>query len=106
MERKSKWWIKVFYRYLDIAIHNAWILFDDAKRGSSKSMLSFKIQLASQLIERGRLHMSAKFHQRISTGCHPPKHPLQVDHLPAYSVKRRRCCGCSSKGITTHKTNV
>lgn len=98
--RKSlKWWKKVFYRLLMVAVVNAWIIHMDIHKKKTK-LLHFLVPLAESLISYGKQHSTVK--RRSSRG-RPSKRARQLHnvggHLPLEGQTRRRCARCSQNGI-------
>lgn len=69
IDRKTnKWWKRVFYRLLQIAVSYSWIIF---KKFRSKEMplITFLMPLSENLIQIGKLGMKSK--ERIQAGTGP-----------------------------------
>ena len=93
--KSSKWWRRVFYKVLMIAVVNSWILFQEATRRGTP-LITFLIRLAEGLIEAGKLKASVKrrpFHSK------PSRRFLTKmnvgEHMPHEGQTRRRCVRCS-----------
>lgn len=100
--RSLKWWHRIFYFLLDLAIVNAFTIMKCVK--GEQDQLSFRIRLARQLIagfsskkRRGRPPMFiAK--KSGSIGVPQEVRTLNVgDHLPKRNSRYRRCRLCSTR---------
>lgn len=96
IDRKTnKWWKRVFYRLLLMAVSNSWILY---KKCQSKKipLIDYLIPLAEELIATGKHKYQV---HKVAAG--PPsrkkKPMINVDHLPVKNGTRRRCAQCSQK---------
>ncbi|KAF2886074.1 hypothetical protein ILUMI_20100 [Ignelater luminosus] len=101
-DRKSgKWWKKVFYRLLIVAVANAHVLYNDLHR-TKTPFLPFVIQVAEELVSLGRSKAAVKSRSATSLG-RPPKVKKRKttvnvgDHLPSQGKTHRRCFRCSSQ---------
>lgn len=91
-ERKStKWWKKVFYRLLKMAIVNSWVIYRE-KVNRKCSMKNFLIDLSLEMMEYGKQNTHKK--QRSNKESCP--RGLQA-HLPVQVDKRKRCVSCTQK---------
>lgn len=107
--RSTKWWHRLFYYFLDMAIINAFILMKVDKETPKAEQLSFRINLARQLIgnyssrkkrNKSVLYMSKK-------GQVPDEIRLTAvgAHLPNKINNYRRCRLCSS-GHVEKRTRI
>ena len=107
-QKTLKWWKKVLWRLLDIAIINAWIIFKTNFPDSSiDSQKLFHLKLVEEMV------------QPLLTLCSSPMCPTYVHdkvrstveeicligrHFPYISAERKRCVVCSNKlSLTTGK---
>lgn len=97
--KTNKWWKRVFYRLLQIAVSNSWIIF---KKFRSKEMplITFLMPLSENFIKIGKLGMKTK--TRIQTETGPPAKRLKVistviEHQPIRQETKRRCTFCATK---------
>lgn len=101
--RSLKWWHRILYYFLDMAIVNSYTMMKIAR--GDREQLQFRIRLARQLINgytskkrRGRCPLFISKNKDISV-------PLEVRtanvgvHLPRNTGKFRRCRLCSTKKI-------
>ena len=100
-DRKSqKWWRKGFYKLLNSAMVNSWIIFNDisgTRKKSHKSLLQFLVPLAEQIIRAGMANTKVK--KRVfKDGRLSKRAKLMVnvgDHMPSFAKQRRRCKMCT-----------
>lgn len=102
MGRKScKWWKKIFYRLLMVAVVNSWVIYNDVRRTKKKiSLLDFLFSLSEDLIAKGKEKTSVKL-RRNSCGRPSKKAKMMKnvgEHMPIETPKRRRCARCSIMG--------
>lgn len=107
--RKSlKWWFRILYFLLDLAIVNSFILWKLHHPAQSKSQLSYRLKLAKQLING---FSSRKIQGRPVNyfKCSVPKEVRLAKsalHLPRVVDTNRRCKLCSSKDKKQKRTKV
>lgn len=100
IDRKTnKWWKRVFYRLLQIAVSNSWIIFKKF-RSTEMPLIDFLMPLSENLIQIGKLEMKSKKIIRAGTG--PPAKRLKVtstviEHQPIRQATKRRCTFCATK---------
>lgn len=96
IDRKSnKWWKRVFYRLLLMAVSNAWILYKTCQ-GKKTALIDYLIPLAEELIATGKNKIGER---KVGNGppSKKPKLMINVGHLPIKKETRRRCLNCSQK---------
>ena len=102
--RSLKWWKKIFWHLIDMAVVNSWIIFRTNNPGSSiDTQLKFRIELSRQLVQ-------PLLDLRASPECPPAlqrgRRPLSVakrligKHFDPYksSKKRKMCCMLQEEG--------
>lgn len=113
ISRKSrKWWVKLFYYFIDSAIVNSFILheqYSKKNKGKGMSHLQFRSSLVNGLIDsytsrkRRGPPPAAGFHRkrndpnRKGTVQNTIRLSNVGDHLPTIIEKYRRCAFCSTK---------
>lgn len=99
-DRKSKkWWRKVFYRALMLAVINAWILHQEATKKKTK-LLQFLVPLAEQMMATGKNNSQVKRKLCRGRPSKIAKLMLNVgDHMPVDGSSRRRCIRCAQSKI-------
>lgn len=110
VDRKSnQWWKRVFYRLLNIAISNAWILHKKFKP-KEISLIDFLVPLAENLIEIGNI--TTKNQRTAATGHISKKAKLanDKDHECVKQPTKHRCKLCSiekkKQSRTYYKCNI
>lgn len=98
-DRKSnKWWKKVFYTCLNMCAVNAWIVYNDLRRETTKTpFLTFLVSLAEEIIAEGIQNTALPPPKRG-----PPSKKRKIYgavplHLPVEGQTRRRCSRCSEE---------
>ena len=96
----KKWWKRVFAYVLDTSILNAYILWKHARKDWSSSQmkrkgsfLSFKLELAEQLIGDYRKRASTG---RPRTAVRETRLDTTLDHCPEYNDKTLECVVCNA----------
>lgn len=104
--RSIKWWHRLFYFLVDLAIVNSFILWKLSKPNTTQDQLSFRINLAKQLIanfsSRKQRGKPAQYLSKVSV----PKETRLANvgtHLPK-AATFRRCRLCTSKGKGQKRT--
>ncbi|KAJ2938070.1 hypothetical protein O0L34_g19392 [Tuta absoluta] len=94
-ERKStKWWKKVFYRLLKMAIVNAWVIYREKVKRRCP-MKDFLVDLSLEMVEYGKDTTQTK-KRKPNTAVKPTgSRRVQSDHLPVQVEKRKRCVSCT-----------
>lgn len=108
LDRKSaKWWKKVFYRLLMVAVVNSWIIHNELHR-NKQPLIDFLCTLSEELISEGK-QLTHTTVRRRSRG-RPTKTAKQMnnvgDHLPVQIPTRRRCARCSQNGKEKRTTTI
>lgn len=95
VDRKStKWWKRVFYRLLNVAVSNAWIIY---KKFQTKelSLIDFLVPLAENLIEVGKEGTKNRRRSDMGHASKRAKLANDVDHEPVRQSSKHRCKYCS-----------
>lgn len=91
-ERKStKWWKKVFYRLLKMAVVNSWVIYRE-KVNLKCSMKDFMIDLAENMVEYGK---DITGNKRRPVNPMRPTGGVVGNHLPIQTDNRKRCISCT-----------
>lgn len=101
IDRKSKkWWKRVFYRLLLIAVSNAWILYKSF-RTKPLPLIDFLMPLSEELIELGKSGASKR--KLVAGGGGRPSKRMNlmknIGHQPIRQATRRRCSHCSKRKV-------
>lgn len=98
INRKSqKWWRKVYYKLLMMAVYNSYIVFKEAT-GKKITFIQYLVPLAESLIEEGRKGVPRKRTRKVGRHSKSSRGTSNVgDHLPEEVAKRRRCFNCSKQ---------
>lgn len=98
INRKSqKWWRKVYYKLLMMAVYNSFIVFKEVTH-KKITFLQYLVPLAEGLIAEGRLGISRKRTRKVGRHSTSSQDQTNVgDHLPVEAEKRRRCFRCSQR---------
>ncbi|KFM77001.1 PiggyBac transposable element-derived protein 4, partial [Stegodyphus mimosarum] len=114
IDRKSKkWWHRIFFHFLDVAIVNSFIMYKlhPSSESELKVMKNFRLDIARSLMSLGS---AGKLKHRVLKSSTPVtvKKPKQfvpeekriqnVEHIPK-KCKSRRCAYCSTTG-KPHRT--
>ncbi|CAK1593089.1 unnamed protein product [Parnassius mnemosyne] len=95
-ERKSKkWWRKVFYRLLKMAIVNSWVIYRE-KVNKKCAMKDFLVELAPEMLEFGKSNTN-KWKRRQTTATSSVERGVIGNHLPLQMNCRKRCVSCTQK---------
>lgn len=110
IDRKSKrWWLRIFWHFVDVTIVNAFILYRKMSDGRSIELKEFRIAVARGLIgiptrdKRGRKSdghdlSNKKYKRQVATEIRCK----ESSHMPIYGTSRR-CGFCSTKN-EPHRT--
>lgn len=117
--RSKKWYFRLFYHLLDLAVINAWILYKEIllkknPKGKILNQKHFRIEVAKCLCSMGRNGQkrgrpSNEIQQQLDTrkkkcprAVVPPKDLRQdaTDHWPKWNSNRNRCKFPGCKGFT------
>lgn len=94
LNRKSqKWWRKVYYKLLMMAVYNSFIVFKETSHKNT-TFLTFVVRLAEALISVGRTGISRKRTRKV--GHHSENKDNVGGHLPKEG-QTRRCYSCSQR---------
>lgn len=99
IDRKSKkWWKKVFYRLLLVAVSNSWIIYKSFEH-KKMPLIDFLIPLSEQLIQIGKSGAHKQRQLVAGGGGRPAKRTklMNIEHQPIRQGSRRRCAKCSTK---------
>ena len=95
--KNQKWWPKVFFPMLMVAIYNAFIVFCETKH-MKMSFLGYLVNLAEGLIDHGRSSLPRKKARMVGRRSNAAKaQAILGDHFPVKEQKRRRCVRCASR---------
>lgn len=98
--RSAKWWKKVFFKILNMAIVNASTIYSEVHH-KKLELLQFLVPLAEQMISIGKEN-SETLKRKRSSGrpSKKRKHMLNIgEHMPEVTTQRRRCVQCSANRI-------
>ena len=79
-----RWYMCMFYRMLDIALANAFVLFKTSRGDCLTDQLSFRNSIVNELV--GTI---------TAVRGMPLERHLSLSHLPVYRADRRTCCYCA-----------
>lgn len=107
IDRKSKkWWHRIFFYFLDVAIINSYILLKMLTDGEINTAKQFRLNLVYSLCEMEKSETpSLKRRLSSNTPDDPPRYKIRVSdekrfsnvkHLPVKG-NRRRCAYCSTR---------
>lgn len=102
--RSRKWWHRIFYFLIDLAIVNSYIMYKvDHGQDTCQKQLDFRIHLAKQLIGnrsfRKRIGRPVNFLSKKQNLVPDDVRTVNVGkHLPKTLQSRRRCRLCSTEG--------
>ena len=93
--RSVKWWKRVFFHLLDVALVNSYILYKTANASSKMTQLNFRLSVAKSLVE-GLQHPHHRHHPPA------PELPIRLTERafpePIPGAKRADCKVCSVRG--------
>ena len=93
---KFRFYLRVFFNFLDIAVVNSKIVYNKIESATSLSSLDFRYSIAQTMI---RKFSSRKRAVPLSKPSKRSRGPSFVDHLPGLAPSRVRCAFCSSKNV-------
>ena len=98
LDRKNrKWWRKVFFRMLMVAVHNSFIVFCETNH-MKMPFFGYLVSLAEGLIDQGRSGLPRKRTRKVGRRSNAAKAQANLgDHFPVKENQRRRCAGCASR---------
>lgn len=108
----KKYYMKIFYHFLDVSVVNAWLLYRRHMRQNEQdhmTLLNFRIDIANSLIQYGKKIMKRRgrpsnkptqVRQRVVTSVGPPLEVRYdgVEHWPVED-RRERCVQCKERGM-------
>ena len=94
-ESKFRFYLRVFFDFLDIAVVNSKIVYNKIESAPSLSSLDFRYSIAQTMIRKFSSRKRVVPLSRPSIG---PSFDI-VDHLPDFAPSRVRCAFCSSKTV-------
>lgn len=100
LNRKSqKWWKKVYYKLLMIAVHNSYIIYGELNPKNKKTFLQYLVELAENLIAAGRQGTKRRKTKQVGRRSKAANLMTNVgDHLPVTGKSSRlRCVRCTLK---------
>jgi len=98
-QKSRRWWIKLFYYFIDTAIVNSYILYKESCNKAKKkyvSQLDYRSMLTDSLVN----NFSCRKKTTISPqekGIGKKFKPSVVEHVPKYIQSYRRCKLCSMR---------
>ena len=96
-QKKRKWWRKVFFHMLMVAIYNAFIVFCETKH-MKMPFLGYLVNLAEGLIDHERFSLPHKRTRKVGRRSNAAKvQAILGDHFPVKEQKRRQCVRCASR---------
>lgn len=114
IDRKAhKWWLRLFWHFVDVTICNAYILYHlqkdvirEADNAPKYSMKEFRLAVVAGLVgtpapsPKGRKPVAQPKKRHFKLAVPLEQRVDKAAHLPAYTPDktRRRCCFCSRKG--------
>lgn len=100
VDRRSKFrfYLRVFFDFLDISVVNSKIVYDKIESTMAMSSMDFRFSLARSMIGKFSNRKRAVPTSRPSKRSKGESFGV-VDHLPEFTAKRARCTLCASKNI-------
>ena len=100
VDRRSKFrfYLRVFFDFLDIAVVNSKIVYNKIESALSSSSLDFRYSIAQTMIRKFSSRKRAVPLSRPLKRSRGPSFDI-VDHLPDFAPSRVRCAFCSSKNV-------
>lgn len=105
IDRKSKkWWHRIFFHFLDVAVINSYILHKMLNDEEINTAKQFRLNLVYSLCEMGKSETPSLKRRLSSTPDDTPRYKVRVsdekrfsnvDHIPV-KANRRRCAYCST----------
>ena len=95
---KFRFYLRVFFDFLDIAVVNSKIVYNKIESAPSLSSLDFRYSIAQTMIRKFSSRKRAVPLSRPSKRSRGPSFDI-VDHLPHFASSRVRCTFCSSKKV-------
>ena len=98
--RKFRFYLRVFFDFLDIAVVNSKIVDNKIESVPSLSSLEFRYSIAQTMIRKFSSRKRAVPLSRPSKRLRGPSFDI-LDHLPDFAPSRVRCAFCSSKNVAS-----
>jgi predicted nucleic acid-binding Zn ribbon protein len=102
-KKGTKWYVKLFKRLLNVAIHNSIVIYRSDPKKQKMDNLQFRLSLAQGLVERHSSGVRRPVHGRPSVL--PPPKRLTERHFPECvpptgkkAKPHRKCVVCAKKG--------
>ena len=100
VDRRSKFrfYLRIFFNFLDIAVVNSKIVYNKTESAPSLSSLDFRYSIVQTMIRKFSSRKRAVPLSRPSKRSRGPSFDI-VDHLTDFAPSRVRCAFCSSKNV-------
>ena len=100
VDRRSKFrfYLRVFFDFLDIAVVNSKIVYNKIESAPSLSSFDFRYSIAQTMTRKFSSRKRAALLYRPSKRSRDPSFDI-VDHLPDFAPSRVHCAFCSSKNV-------
>ena len=95
---KFRFYLRVFFDFLDIAVVNSKIVYNKIESALSLSSTDFRYSIAQTMIRKFSSRKRAVPLSRPSKRSRGPSFDI-LDHLPDFALSRVRCAFCSSKNV-------
>ena len=95
---KFRFYLRVFFNFLNIAVVNSKIVYNKIESAPSLSSPDFRYSIAQTMIRKFSSRKRAVPLSRPSKRSRGPSFDI-VDHLPGLAPSRVRCAFCSSKNV-------
>lgn len=84
--KSRRWYLPIFFYFLDMCVSNAWLLFRSEQKGTEKSipLKNFRLQLAA-----GLLHCGKEKRKRKAVDNLTPKEKIRIPRAPIPDVASR-----------------
>ncbi|XP_041961435.1 piggyBac transposable element-derived protein 4-like [Alosa sapidissima] len=115
LRKTQKWWKTLFFHFVDIAVVNSFLLFQDWQRSNATSghtlerysQINFRENLARQL---AGIHVDALLQSQSSAAQtaydSPSSSSFHVAHATVFEESRKNCCVCYKKCRIERKTKI
>ena len=101
LRRATRYWKTLFYHMLDVAVTNAFVLYNWGRMEREEKAISennFRDAPILQIIERYRVQSTSHHCRPVSTTSLPAPHECRVRHGSTVSTRKERCCYCQQNG--------
>ena len=95
---KFRFYLCLFFNFLDISIVNSKIVYSKIESAPSLSSIDFRYSIAQTMIWKFSSRKRADPQSRPSKRSRGPSFDI-VDHLPDFAPSRVHCAFCSSKNV-------